>query len=106
MTLSRVSWTTSSTVARCQDTAGAAFVSFRDQIVKHRTNMPSPGEWMIKDWSLTSLKEKLIKIGAKLVSHGRYVEFQMAEVAISKMLFAKILRLIAEMRPPPDPARA
>jgi hypothetical protein len=25
----------------------------------------------IKDWSLTSLKEKLIKIGAKVVSHGR-----------------------------------
>jgi hypothetical protein len=36
----------------------------------------------IKDWSLTSLKEKLIKIGAKIVSHGRYVAFQMAEVAI------------------------
>ena len=36
----------------------------------------------IKDWSLTSLKEKLIKIGAKVVSHGRYIAFQMAEVAI------------------------
>ena len=34
----------------------------------------------IKDWSLTSLKDKLIKIGAKVVSHGRYVVFQMAEV--------------------------
>ena len=34
----------------------------------------------IKDWSLTTLKEKLIKIGAKIVSHGRYVAFQMAEV--------------------------
>jgi hypothetical protein len=32
-------------------------------------------------WSLTSLREKLIKIGAKVVSHGRYVTFQMAEVA-------------------------
>jgi hypothetical protein len=29
----------------------------------------------IKEWSLTSLKEKLIKIGAKIVSHGRYVAF-------------------------------
>jgi hypothetical protein len=29
----------------------------------------------IKDWSLTSLKEKLIKIGANVVSHGRYVAF-------------------------------
>ena len=55
----------------------------------------------IKDWSLTSLKEKLIKIGAKVVSHGRYVAFQMAEVAIPRTLFADILRLIAELRPPP-----
>ena len=60
----------------------------------------------IKDWSLTSLKEKLIKIGAKVVSSGRYVAFQMAEVAISRHLFADILRLIAELRPPPDPAPA
>ena len=52
---------------------------------------------------LTSLKEKLIKIGAKVISHGRYVAFQMAEVAISKTLFADILRLIAGLRPPPDP---
>ena len=60
----------------------------------------------IKDWSLTSLKEKLIKIGAKVVSHGRYVAFQMAEVAIPRQMFQEILRLIAELRrqPPPAPA--
>ena len=55
----------------------------------------------IKDWSLTSPKEKLIKIGATVVGHGRCVAFQMAEVAISNTLFADILRLIAELRPPP-----
>jgi hypothetical protein len=55
----------------------------------------------MKDWSMTSLKVKLIKIGAKVVSHGRYVAFQMAEVAIPRSLFADILRLIAELRPPP-----
>ena len=60
----------------------------------------------IKHWSLASLKEKLIKIGAKVVSHGRYVAFQMAEVAIPKNLFADILRMIAELRPPPDPTPA
>jgi hypothetical protein len=49
----------------------------------------------IKNWSLTSLKEKLIKIGAKVVSHGRYVAFQMAEVAIPRQLLQEILRLIA-----------
>jgi hypothetical protein len=60
----------------------------------------------IKDWSMTSLKEKLIKIGATVVRHGRSIAFQMAEVAISRHLFADILRLIAELRPPPDLAPA
>jgi hypothetical protein len=60
----------------------------------------------INDWSLTSLKEKLIKIGAKVVSHGRYVAFQMAEVAIPRQMFQEILRLIAELRPKPPPAPA
>ena len=41
----------------------------------------------IKQWSLTSLREKLIKIGAKVVHHDRYVIFQMAEVAVPKELF-------------------
>ncbi len=53
---------------------------------------------------MTSLKEKLIKIGAKLVSHGRYVVFQMAEIAIPKSLFANILRLIDDLRRRPAPA--
>ena len=55
----------------------------------------------IKDWSLSSLKEKPIKIGAKVISHGRTIAFQMAEVAIPRNLFAEILGLIAELRPPP-----
>jgi hypothetical protein len=55
----------------------------------------------IQDWSLTTLREKLIKIGAKVVSHGRYVVFQMAEVAILRHLFGDILRLIATLRAPP-----
>ena len=57
-------------------------------------------------WWLTSLREKLIKIGAKVVSHGRYVIFQMAEVAIARQMFEEILRLIAELRPQPPPALA
>ena len=55
-------------------------------------------------WSLTTLKEKLIKIGANVVSHGRYVTFQMAEVAVSRQMFAHILSLIARLRAPPAPA--
>jgi hypothetical protein len=45
----------------------------------------------IRDWSLRTLKEKLIKIGAKLVRHSGYVIFQMAEVAVPKALFSEIL---------------
>ncbi len=37
---------------------------------------------------MTTLREKLIKIGAKVVRHGRYVTFQLAEVAIPRRLFA------------------
>ena len=55
-------------------------------------------------WSLTSLREKLIKIGAKVVSHGRYVTFQMAEVAVPRQMFAEILSLIARLQAPPAPA--
>jgi hypothetical protein len=55
-------------------------------------------------WSLTSLREKLIKIGAKVVIHGRYVTFQMAEVAVSRQMFADILSLIARLRALPASA--
>jgi hypothetical protein len=55
-------------------------------------------------WSLTSLREKLVKIGAKVTSHGRYVTFQLAEVAVPRQMFADILSLIAQLRAPPTPA--
>src|SRR4051812_49168631 len=58
----------------------------------------------VERWSMTSLREKLIKIGAKVVSHGRYVTFQLAEVAVPRRLFAEILSLIARLRAPPAPA--
>ncbi len=52
---------------------------------------------------MTTLREKLIKIGAKVVRHGRYITFQLAEVAIPRALFAEILRLINRLRPAPLP---
>jgi hypothetical protein len=58
----------------------------------------------VAQWSLTSLREKLVKIGAKVVHHARYVVFQMAEVAVPKDLFEKILRLIDGLQPRPAPA--
>ncbi len=57
----------------------------------------------VEHWSPTTLRKKLIKIGAKVVRHGRYVTFQLAEVAIPRTLFAYILRRIDWLRPKPLP---
>ncbi|MFC1544945.1 IS1380 family transposase [Gemmatimonadota bacterium] len=51
----------------------------------------------IKHWSLRTLLTKLIKIGAKVIRHSKYVTFQMAEVAVSKKLFAEILLRIKRL---------
>jgi len=55
----------------------------------------------IAQWSLTTLREKLVKIGARIVRHGRYLVFQLAEVAVPRALFATILRRIDRLRGPP-----
>jgi hypothetical protein len=60
----------------------------------------------VAQWSLTNLREKLIKIGAKVVSHGRYVTFQLAEVAVPRQMFQQILSLIARLRAPHQRERA
>jgi hypothetical protein len=51
-----------------------------------------------KQWSLWTLLTKLIKIGAKVARHSKYVTFQMAEVAISKEIFSEILFRINRLR--------
>ncbi len=58
----------------------------------------------VAHWSLTTLREKLVKIGAKVVRHGRYVTFQLAEVAVPSEQFRKILSLIDDLRRRPAPA--
>jgi len=55
----------------------------------------------IKDWSLRTMREKLVKIGATVVSHARYVTFQMAEVLLSRSLFYEILERIKHLKPLP-----
>ena len=50
------------------------------------------------------MREKLVKIGARIVRHGRYVVFQLAEVAVPRSLFAEILRRIGRLRGSPVPA--
>jgi len=52
----------------------------------------------VKTWSLRTLREKLVKIGAKVIRHSRYVVFQMAEVAVPRDLFGEILTRIGQLR--------
>ena len=55
----------------------------------------------VEQWSLTTLREKLVKIDAKVIRHGRYIVFQMAEVAVPRTVFVGILGLINGLRCPP-----
>ncbi len=55
----------------------------------------------IEHWSLTTLREKLVKTGVKVVRHAKYVTFQLAEMAVPRRLFAAILDRIARMAIPP-----
>ena len=64
--------------------------------------LPEP----IEQWSLTTLREKLVKIGARIVRHGRYAVFQLAEVAVPRALFAEVMRRIDRLRPRPAPLPA
>jgi hypothetical protein len=54
---------------------------------------------------LTTLRERLVKIGARIVCHGRYM-VQLAEVAVPRALFAEIVRRIDRLRPRPAPLPA
>jgi hypothetical protein len=62
-----------------------------------RIALPKP----VRHWSLMTLREKLIKIGAKVTRHAKYVTFQLAEVAVTRNLFATILDRIARLAIPP-----
>jgi hypothetical protein len=48
----------------------------------------------IRIWNLTTLHEKLVKIGAKVVSHAKSLMFQLAEVVVPCQLFEAILERI------------
>jgi hypothetical protein len=55
----------------------------------------------VKQWSLTTPRERLVKTGARIVRHGRSITFQMAEVMVTRGLFEQILTAIAALRPLP-----
>jgi hypothetical protein len=52
----------------------------------------------IRRWNLTTLREKLVEIGAKVVSHAKCLVFQLAEVAIPRPLFAALVERIGRLR--------
>lgn len=56
--------------------------------------LPKP----VRSWTLTTLREKLVKIGAKVVSHAKSIIFQLAEVEVPRRLFAAILNRIGRLR--------
>jgi hypothetical protein len=62
-----------------------------------RLALPKP----VRHWSPMTLREKLIKIGAKVTRHAKCVTFQLAEVAVTRNLFAAILNRIARLAIPP-----
>ena len=62
-----------------------------------RLVLPRP----MKTWTMTTLREKLIKIGAKVVRHAKYVTFQMAEVAVPQRLYRAILERIRRLAETP-----
>ena len=58
----------------------------------------------VEHWPLNTLRDKLVKIGAKVVSRGQYITFQLTEVVVPRELFRKILALIDNLRRRPVPA--
>jgi hypothetical protein len=69
-------------------------------LANFRRRLALPRE--VEHWSLTTLREKRVKIGAKVTRHAKYVTFQLAEVAVSRRLFAAILDRIALLAIPPQ----
>jgi Transposase DDE domain group 1 len=57
----------------------------------------------VEHWSMTTVREKLVKIGTRIVPHGRYIVVQLAEVAVPGELFTEILRRIDRLRPKAPP---
>jgi len=56
--------------------------------------LPKP----IQSWTLTTMREKVVKIGAKVVSHAKYLVFQLAEVSVPRPLFTAIVKRISRLR--------
>ena len=54
----------------------------------------------IGNWSLTSLQQRLVKTGGRLVKHARYYCLLLAESHLTRRLFASMVRRIAGLPVP------
>jgi hypothetical protein len=48
----------------------------------------------IENWSLTSLQQRLVKTGGRLIKHARYYWLLLAEGHLTRRVFGAILRRI------------
>jgi hypothetical protein len=51
----------------------------------------------IRNWSLTSLQQRLVKTGGRLVKHARYYWLLLAEEHLNRKLFGSMVRMIAAL---------
>jgi hypothetical protein len=54
----------------------------------------------IENWSLTSLQQRLVKTGGRLVKHARYYWLLLAEGHLTRWVFGAILRPIESLPTP------
>ena len=55
----------------------------------------------VANWSLTSLQQRLVKTGGRLIKHARYYWLLLPESHLTRRLFGGMLRKIAAL---PSPA--
>jgi len=70
---------------------------FDPKLRKSRPSLPKSAQ----EWSTRTFPESLIKVGARVARHARYVIFLMAEVLVSRSLFHEILMRIGRLKPVP-----
>ena len=68
---------------------------------EHRAHLRLTLPMAVKHWSLTTMRDKLVKIGAKIIPHARYVTFRLVQVTVPRNLFRQILDLIKRLGVPP-----
>jgi hypothetical protein len=51
----------------------------------------------IQDWSLTSLQQRLLKTGGRLIRHARFFTLQLAENYLTRTLSRQILTRIERL---------